>query len=53
VNLFVHENSGQCKEVFLGIVNDTQVVEYTLLKGRKVGVGHELSGVGVTSRYLQ
>jgi len=41
VNFFRHENSGQWKGVFSGIVDDTRGVEYTLEKGTKVGAGPE------------
>jgi len=42
VNFFQHENSGQPKGVFSGIVDDMQGVEYTLQKGTIVGAGPEL-----------
>jgi len=53
VNFFQHENSGERKGVFSGIVDDTRGVEYSLLKGTKVGAGLEQSGVGISSRYMR
>jgi len=53
VNFFWHGNSGQRNGVISVIVDNTGGVEYSLLKGTKVGAGPEQSGVGISSRYLR
>ena len=53
VNFFRHQNWGQRKGVFSGIVDDAGGVEYSLKKGTKVGAGPEQPGVGISSRYLR
>jgi len=53
VNFFRHNNWGQPKGVFSGIVDDTRRVEYLLLNQNKVVAEPEQSGVGESSRYFQ
>jgi hypothetical protein len=53
VNFFGNEYLGQRKGVFSGIVDDPRGVEYSLLKGTKVGAGPEQSGVGIKLTILE
>jgi len=45
VNFFRHENPGEWKGVFSGIVDDTRGVQYTPQNATKVGAGPEQPSV--------